>query len=95
LPRAEETSNEAWTTYDSSERGRPGRGGASSAERGIALDLLNEDAWRLALEAEAALGLREAVLERYEQLRSLLDERPGLEPQRETRALGRRLLGQD
>jgi Bacterial transcriptional activator domain len=50
---------------------------------------------RLALEAEAALGLRQAVLERYEALRRLLDERLGLEPQRETRTLGRQLLGQE
>jgi DNA-binding SARP family transcriptional activator len=55
---------------------------------------LNEGFWRLALEAESALGLREAVGRRYEQLRRLLDERLGLTPARETRALYRRLLGQ-
>jgi DNA-binding SARP family transcriptional activator len=70
-------------------------GALAAAERGITLDDLNEPLWRLALEAEAALGLRQAVMERYEMLTSLLAERLGLEPQRETRALGRQLLGQE
>ena len=70
-------------------------GALAAAERGITIDDLNEPLWRLALEAEAALGLRQAVMERYEMLTSLLDERLGLEPQRETRALGRQLLGQE
>lgn len=65
-----------------------------AAERGIALDALNEDLWRLALEAEGALGSREAITERYERLQHLLDEKLGLEPQRETRTLYRELLGQ-
>jgi DNA-binding SARP family transcriptional activator len=65
-----------------------------AAERGIALDSLNEDLWRLALEAEGALGSREAITERYERLQHLLDEKLGLEPQRETRTLYRELLGQ-
>src|SRR5207244_161709 len=64
------------------------------AERALALDGLNECLWRLALEAESALGLREAVDERYERLRALLAERLGLEPDRETRSLYRSLLGQ-
>jgi DNA-binding SARP family transcriptional activator len=64
------------------------------AERGLALDGLNEGLWRLALEAESALGLREAVDERYERLRVQLGERLGLEPERETRALHRQLLTQ-
>jgi DNA-binding SARP family transcriptional activator len=63
-----------------------------AAERGIALDLLNEGLWRLAL--EAALGLREGIYERYEYLRRLLDGRLGLEPDRETRGLYRRLRSQ-
>lgn len=71
-----------------------GRGALDAAERGIALDLLNEGLWRLALEAEAELGLREAIVERYETLSRLLDERLGLEPARETRVLHRRLLSQ-
>jgi two-component SAPR family response regulator len=70
------------------------RGALEVAERGIALDLLNEGLWRVALRAEAALGLREAIAERYETLRTLLDQRLGLEPQRETRVLYRELLGQ-
>jgi DNA-binding SARP family transcriptional activator len=49
---------------------------------------------RIAMEAETALGLREAVAERYERLRTLLDERLGLEPAQETRLLHRRLLAQ-
>jgi two-component SAPR family response regulator len=70
------------------------RAALEAAERGLAIDVLNEGLWRLALEAESALGLREAVAERYEQLRGLLDERLGLEPDRETRALHRQLLAQ-
>jgi hypothetical protein len=54
------------------------RGALDVAERGLAIDGLNEGLWRLALEAESALGLREAVAERYERLRVLLDERLGL-----------------
>jgi DNA-binding SARP family transcriptional activator len=46
------------------------------------------------MEAETALGLREAVAARYERLRALLDERLGLEPAQETRLLYRRLLAQ-
>jgi DNA-binding SARP family transcriptional activator len=64
------------------------------AERGLNVDALNETLWRLAMEAESALGLREAVAERYERLRSLLDERLGLEPAQETRHLHLRLLAQ-
>jgi two-component SAPR family response regulator len=65
-----------------------------AAERGLDIDLLNESLWRLAMEAESKLGLREAVAERYERLRALLDERLGLEPDRATRAIFRRLLEQ-
>lgn len=64
------------------------------AERALALDGLDEALWRLALEAESALGLREAVEERYDSLRRLLDERLGLEPTQETRLLRRRLQAQ-
>lgn len=66
----------------------------TAAEQGLSFDSLNEELWRLALEAEATLGLREAVIDRYEQLSRLLDERLGLEPDRETRSLYRSLLGQ-
>ena len=70
------------------------RAALHTAERGLAVDTLNESFWRLAMEAESALGLREAVAERYERLRALLDERLGLEPARETRLLLRSLLAQ-
>jgi DNA-binding SARP family transcriptional activator len=75
------------------ERGDP-RAALDGAERGLELDTLNESLWRLAMEAEHALGLREAVADRYERLRTLLDERLGLEPAQETRYLHRRLLAQ-
>lgn len=65
-----------------------------AAERGLALDLLNEDLWRLALEAEGQLGLREAIEARYDRLRTLLDRRLGLAPAKETRALYLELMGQ-
>jgi DNA-binding SARP family transcriptional activator len=74
---------------------REPRRGLELAERALALDGLNEGLWRLALEAERALGLREAVDERYERLRALLGERLGLEPDRETRSLYRSLLAQE
>jgi two-component SAPR family response regulator len=45
------------------ERGEPRRA-LALAERALGLDVLNEGLWRLALEAESALGLREAVDER-------------------------------
>jgi DNA-binding SARP family transcriptional activator len=70
------------------------RDALEAAEHGLTVDVLNEGLWRLALEAEGALGLREAVAGRYEMLRRVLDERLGLEPDRETRALYRQLLAQ-
>jgi DNA-binding SARP family transcriptional activator len=70
------------------------RAALGAAERGLEFDRLNEGLWRLALEAEGALGLRDAVAQRYERLRALLDERLGLEPAQETRLLLRRLLAQ-
>lgn len=77
---------------------RLARGEARSAldasVRGIEGDPLNERLWRAALEAEGTLGMRDAVEQRYNALRQLLDERLGLEPGSETRSLYRRLLGQ-
>lgn len=70
------------------------RAALDAAESGLAIDALNEGLWRVALEAESVLGLREAVAERYDQLRVLLDDRLGLEPAQETRLLYRRLLAQ-
>lgn len=65
-----------------------------AAEQGLQLDQFNETLWRLALEAEHALGLRESVTRRYRQLTRTLDEQLGLRPSQETRHFYRRLLGQ-
>ena len=70
-------------------------GALESAEAAAALDASNERHVRLAMEADAALGRREAVVDRYERLRRELDERFGLEPGHETKKLYRRLLSQD
>jgi DNA-binding SARP family transcriptional activator len=70
------------------------QGALDASVRGIERDPLNERLWRTALEAEGALGMRDAVEQRYNDLRQLLDERLGLEPGSETRSLYRRLLGQ-
>jgi DNA-binding SARP family transcriptional activator len=66
-----------------------------AADEAAALDGSNEHVVQLAIEAEAALGRRDAVAERYERLCRDLDERFGLEPSRETKLLYRRLLSQD
>jgi len=47
------------------------------------------------MQAEAALGLRSAVISRYERLTKTLDQQLGLQPRAETRRLYRQLLGQD
>jgi DNA-binding SARP family transcriptional activator len=65
------------------------------AERGLALDNLNETFVRLALEADARLGQRERVTDRYEDFRRRLDDALGLEPERATRVLYRSLLAQE
>jgi DNA-binding SARP family transcriptional activator len=70
------------------------RAALDAVERGLDVDTLNESLWRLAMEAESSLGLREAVAERYERLRAVLDTRLGLEPAQETRRLHLRLLAQ-
>jgi DNA-binding SARP family transcriptional activator len=70
------------------------RAALDAVERGLDVDTLNESLWRLAMEAESSLGLREAVAERYERLRALLDERLGLQPAQETRLLHLSLLAQ-
>ncbi|HUB73501.1 MAG TPA: bacterial transcriptional activator domain-containing protein [Solirubrobacteraceae bacterium] len=64
------------------------------AEQAIGLEDLHEPSWRLALQAEHALGLRESVRRRYDELTRSLDEQLGLEPARETRLVYRQLLGQ-
>jgi DNA-binding SARP family transcriptional activator len=65
------------------------------AQRAEALDSSNERAIQLAMQAEAALGRRESVVDRYERFCRELDERFGLEPHHETKLLYRRLLSQD
>lgn len=74
-------------------RGEP-HAALKAAEQGLQLDQYNETLWRLALEAEHALGLRESVTRRYRQLTRTLDEQLGLQPSQQTRHLYRRLLGQ-
>ncbi len=70
------------------------RGALQMAEQAIALDQLHEPSWRLALQAEHALGLGESITRRYGELTRSLDEQLGLEPARETRAMFRRMLEQ-
>jgi DNA-binding SARP family transcriptional activator len=70
-------------------------GALAAAERALEFDPDDESAHRLAMRAESALGLRDAIAERYERLARTLDERYGLEPEQETRGLYRRLLSQD
>lgn len=65
------------------------------AEEGLASEPYNEKLARLAMQAEAALGLRAAVIGRYDKLSEILEEQLGLQPHAETRRLYRRLLGQD
>jgi DNA-binding SARP family transcriptional activator len=66
-----------------------------AADRACALDPSNERPVQLALEAEAALGRREAVVDRYERLCRELNSQFGLDPNRDTKLLYRRLLSQD
>ena len=70
------------------------RGALRTAEQAIALDALHEPSWRLALQAEHSLGLRESITRRYDELTRSLDEQLGLEPARETKVIYRQLLGQ-
>ena len=69
-------------------------GALEMAEQAIALDQFHEASWRLALQAEHALGLRESITRRYDDLAHALDEQLGLQPSRETRLMYRQLLGQ-
>lgn len=70
-------------------------GALAAAEHAALLDRSNERPIQLAMEAEAALGQRDAIVERYERLCRDLDEQYGLAPSRESKQLYRRLLGQD
>lgn len=69
-------------------------GALAAAERLIQLDSLNERGWCLAMEAEGALGNRQAILDRYDRLGRELDARLGLRPTSEAKETYRRLLGQ-
>jgi DNA-binding SARP family transcriptional activator len=70
-------------------------GALAAAEHAAMLDRSNERPVQLAMEAEAALGQRDAIVERYERLCHDLDEQYGLGPSRESKQLYRRLLSQD
>ncbi len=70
------------------------RGALELAEQAITLDQFHEASWRLALQADHALGLRESITRRYHDLAKALDEQLGLQPTRETRAMYWQLLGQ-
>lgn len=70
-------------------------GALSRAEEGLGSEPYNEKLARLAMQAEATLGLRRAVIARYEKLSEILEEQLGLRPHVETRQLYRQLLGQD
>jgi hypothetical protein len=69
-------------------------GALQLAEQAIGLHGLHEPSWRLALQAEHALRLRESITRRYAELTRSLDEQLRLEPARETRLIYRQLLGQ-
>ena len=64
------------------------------AEQAIALDQFHEASWRLALQHEHALGMRESITKRYDDLTHALDHQLGIQPTRETRLMYRQLLGQ-
>jgi DNA-binding SARP family transcriptional activator len=70
-------------------------GALTSAEHGLAREPFNEKLARVAMRAEGALGLRSAIIDRYERLTELLDEQLGLRPDPDTRGLYRQLLRQD
>jgi DNA-binding SARP family transcriptional activator len=67
----------------------------ATAKPGLAVEPFNERLTCLAMQAEAALGLRSSVINRYEQLTKALDEQLGLQPAVETRRLYRQLLSQE
>jgi DNA-binding SARP family transcriptional activator len=67
----------------------------SLAEHGLELDHIDEKLWRIALQAEAQLGLRHALTRRYRELEQTLDAQLGLRPDQQTRQLYRTLLSQE
>ncbi len=70
------------------------KGALQIAEQAITLDRLHEPSWRLALQAEQALGQREGITRRYDELTQTLDEQLGLQPSLETRTIYRQSLAQ-
>lgn len=65
------------------------------AERGLALDELNEALWQILLRAHAGLGARTAVTDSYQRLVATLDRYLGVGPGRDTQILYRELLADD
>lgn len=66
----------------------------TAAHELLKIDPLNEHGWQIAMRADAALGHRQAILDRYEYLACELDVRLGLRPSTATRDLYHRLLSQ-
>jgi DNA-binding SARP family transcriptional activator len=66
----------------------------AAADELVTIDPLHELGWCLAMEAEAGLGARCSIIDRYETLSRELDRQLGLRPQSKTRATYLRLLGQ-
>lgn len=71
-----------------------GSAALAAAERLMQLDPLNERGWCLAMQAEGALGNRQAILDRYDRLSRELDDRLGLKPSVQVKETYRRLLSQ-
>jgi Bacterial transcriptional activator domain len=69
-------------------------GAFQAAEDGLTFDNLNEALWRLAMQAESRLGLRDSINQRCQRLRNQLDQQLGIQPEIVTRALSHELLGQ-
>ncbi len=69
-------------------------GAIEAAARGLALDMLREDLWRLKIEAMAAKGDRQGALQEYDRCRETLERELGVAPEAETEALRRRLAAE-
>ena len=72
------------------EAGAPGAA-VAAANRWLALNPLEERAYRCLMEAHAAMGDRPGALQLYEKCRSLLSDELGVEPAPETAALAERI----
>lgn len=68
------------------------RGALEMAEQAIALDQFHEASWRLALQADHALGLRESATRRYDELAHAARRTTRAPTTRETRLMYRQLL---